>query len=271
MLRYYIEHTLEPDDTAVHNNVRKSKEGASPLVYATEEERTGRFVMKQTPRLESTEADALRFLNKAAPTLRIPRLLHSFVHRGSTFTVMTRIPGELMCEVGLLDDEWESICRDIVEELRQLRKLKQPRDIAGCVMMSASGHGLPLTLLLPENEGMRAGPYRSIHDLYRTALPWLDLADPSIDDEISVLAQDSIHWVHTDLLTHNVMVEMKDDRYQFSGIIDWEDCGWFPSQFQVGSVRLLGPSAVGWKQFWGSWLFDDTSEAAYKAYEKLHR
>ena len=54
------------------------------------------LVLKRSTRTVTTEADALRFLNNCGLDLPIPRIIDSIVVGEQTFTLMTRIPGELL-------------------------------------------------------------------------------------------------------------------------------------------------------------------------------
>jgi hypothetical protein len=74
------------------------------------------LVMKTESRLFSTEADALHFLNRTGLDLPIPRLIDSIAIDGTTYTIMSRLPGTLLRDE--LDKFSEPDLRAIVKEMR---------------------------------------------------------------------------------------------------------------------------------------------------------
>jgi aminoglycoside phosphotransferase len=54
------------------------------------------LVLKRSTGTVSTEDDALRFLNNCGLDLPVPRIIDSIVVEGQTYTLMTRISGELL-------------------------------------------------------------------------------------------------------------------------------------------------------------------------------
>ncbi|KAI0788982.1 kinase-like domain-containing protein [Irpex lacteus] len=205
------------------------------------------IVLKRSYRTVSTEADALKFLNQAAPNLPIPRLLDSFQLDDKTYTLMTKLPGRDLTRIhrdqGLTEAEMEVIAKDIVSILDQLWRIPQPPELAGQVMISASGHGLPHPASFRERMG---GPYPSIYHLYQTISPSKPLESHPPGTFTSIFA-DPIVWTHTDLTMRNVMI--KNGRV--SGIIDWEDSGWLPRHWILHNLRIPRPGCEGaWARYW---------------------
>ncbi|KAF8900604.1 hypothetical protein CPB85DRAFT_1325257 [Mucidula mucida] len=199
------------------------------------------FVMKKTLRTESTEADALRFLNKARPNLPIPRLLDSFVVRDATYTVMTKLPGETLLEQPLPATQlplWE---------------IRQPACFEGRVMCSASGHGLPNPMTLHSN---LAATFPSTLHCY--ALMTFKSFDQFLADTDPVvlerLAGDPVTWVHTDLRLQNILV--KDGHLR---------SGWLPRHWQLHMFRNAYMHGVtfDWWAFWKERKIDAKVEAVY--------
>ena len=97
------------------------------------------LVLKRSTRTISTEADALPCLNNCGIDLPVPRILDSIVVEGQTFTLMTRISGELLIDKfeALSDAQLETIVQDVVAVLRSLWTLRQPTQDSGKVMLSA--------------------------------------------------------------------------------------------------------------------------------------
>ena len=78
-----------------------------------------------------------------------------------------------------------------------------------------------------------------------------------------IMAMDPIRFVHSDLRTYNVLLH----NGHISGVVDWQDSGWFPSSWQVHTMRW---ARVGCDRFWLLYWrdvhrFSPEAEAAYAA------
>ena len=229
------------------------------------------LVLKRSTRTVSTEADALRFLNNCGLNLPVPWIIDSFVVRGQTFTLMTRIPGELLIDKfeAMTDAQLDIVVQDVFAVLHSLWTLRQPTQDAGKVMVSASGHGLPgPTQLFDDLEG----PYDSVLDCY------VHMSSHLVDSKAELkqlypaasqaLMADAIVFVHADLRSHNILV--KDGR--LSGIIDWENSGWLPRHWQLHVMRRSCPSTRGkLREVINDMRGPDESEAAYRESKSLLR
>ncbi|KAI0336340.1 kinase-like protein [Cubamyces sp. BRFM 1775] len=224
------------------------------------------WIVKVTERTHSTEAHALRFLHSTGLDLPIPRLIFYCVHRGVTYTIMTCIPGVNMKGATMRGDMTpeavETVAQEVADVLDKLQTLRQPPADAGKVMMSASGHDLPDPVTFFEE---RSGPFPNIIDLWVHCGSFGDLAEMEHYVEpatFNIMTADPIRYVHPDLRTYNVIV--KDGH--LSGIIDWEDSGWFPSSWQVHTMRWPRFGCDGpWFRFWKGYRFSEEAEAAYAA------
>lgn len=225
------------------------------------------LILKTTPRTTSTEADALRFLHSSGLQLPIPRLIMSFVHRGTTYTIMTRLPGvrllDAMEQDSFTQDNLETIVSEVSDVLVKLQTLRQPAAFAGQVMISASGHNLPEPISFFEERG---GPFPSVLELWRYAGSFGDMTEMRQYVEqllLDALAADPIRYTHPDLRTYNIIV--RDGH--LSGIVDWEDAGWYPSAWQVHAMRYRRFGCLGeWHKYWKErHRFSEEAEAAYEA------
>lgn len=225
------------------------------------------LVLKRTDRLFSTEAHALRFLNTAAPQLPIPRLIDSFQIGNDTFTLMTKLSGRSLLDIDELPSERIAlIAAEVLNVIYQLWSIPQPLDMKGTVMASASGHGLlHPSAYVYEMYDRFAGPFPStlacyatmtFSDIHSLAKERPELVKPVVDDKVV--------WVHTDLRMQNILI---DDQGRLSGIVDWEDSGWYPRHWQLHVLRNPKPTCCGnWCLFWrDSFRFNDDVEEAYTA------
>jgi aminoglycoside phosphotransferase (APT) family kinase protein len=212
----------------------------------------------------STEADALRFLNSCGLDLPIPRIVDSFVVDGNTFTVMTRIDGDMLIDKldTMSNEHLRLIVEDLFTVLRTLWTLDQPERDAGKVMRSASGHGMPSPVHFFED---REGPFDNILECYVHMLRHLvDSAEEFKElhpNASHTIMSDTIVYVHADLRSHNILV--KDGR--LSGIVDWENSGWLPLHWQLHVLRRSCPSTrPKLRKLLGNTRGPSGSEAAYE-------
>lgn len=217
------------------------------------------LVLKVTHRTFSTEADALRFLNSTVPHLPIPRLVDSFQLDGITYTIMTKLPGEPLLSLhNPTPAELQPIVDDILAILDDLWRVPQPPELGNKlkVMISASGHGLKHPATFHEQFG---GPYDSTYELYRS-LVWDDLSKQS-RAFLQPILEDPIVYIPEDIAMQNILIR----NGRVSGIIDWEDAGWFPRHWIVHKLRTPRPGCEGfWLRYWKfTHRFDPVMEDAY--------
>lgn len=219
------------------------------------------LVLKTSFRLVSTEADALRFLNKAAPHLPIPKLVDTFQISGNTYTLMTKLPGkDLQKQEDPPQEVMDDIAKDILDIVDELWRIPQPPHLAGKVIASASGHGLPHPAAFFE---YNFGPWDNMRDCLESMQVDLQNTPPEV---LNPLLEDRIVFVHTDLTMRNVLVQ----NGRVSGIIDWEDAGWCPSYWLPHVLRWLRPGCEGiWARHWIAHRFDPSLEEAYEASKKV--
>jgi hypothetical protein len=224
------------------------------------------WVVKITSRVHSTEADALRYLSSTRLNLPIPRFIASFVDDGATYTIMTRLPGIIVSEAGrdglLCPVLQQTIMSEVSSMLEQLATLRPPPHLVGKIMASASGHDLPDGTFFFEE---RCGPFSSHAELWTHMGEFgQDEYETEVDAATrSIMDADPIRFVHADLRMYNVLIH----EGHVSGIIDWEDAGWFPSSWQVHTMRWarMGCHAF-WLRHWReNYRFPTEAEAAYDA------
>ena len=201
-------------------------------------------MLKYSTGTVSTEADALRFLNNCGIDLPIPRIVDSFVVGENTFTLMTKIEGDMLIHKfnTISDEHLGVIVEDLFTVLRKLWTLQQPEQDAGKVLLSASGHGMPSPVFFFED---KEGPFDNILELYvymlRHLFDSVDEFKALYPNASQSIMSDTIVYVHADLRSHNILV--KDGR--LSGIVDWENSGWLPLHWQLHVIRRSCASTRG--------------------------
>lgn len=220
------------------------------------------LVMKKTLRTVSTEADALEFLNRAAPDLPVPRLVDAFVLGDASYAVMTRIPGHNLLEHPLPTPQLHVVAEEVIHFLNALWELNPPPELNGQIMISASGDGLPNPMSL--HVDLAPVFPSTLHCYARMGFMDIERFTQDTDERaLQVLARDRITWVHTDLRLQNILV--KDGH--LSGIVDWEDSGWLPRHWQLHMFRNMYMHGVtfDWWAFWKTRRLDAEVEEAYEA------
>lgn len=139
------------------------------------------FVLKTSEGYESTEADALRYLNsqsRGKGRLPIPKLYDAIaLDDDATYTLMSKLPGQSIMELGgagklpFTNEFFDDIAEQVEALLRRVWALEQPSHLRGKVMVSASGHGVLTDY--NHRDGLM-GPCDNVLDYYTIAVGYLD-------------------------------------------------------------------------------------------------
>ncbi|KAF8586577.1 hypothetical protein K439DRAFT_946713 [Ramaria rubella] len=206
----------------------------------------------------------VRFLQQSGLKLPIPRLVDSIVADSNTYAIMTRIPGQdlLTAFPDLSEDELCNVAHDVLAVLHELWKIKQPLGESGKIIMNASGHGVPNPATF---RASRVGPFNSTLECYGYMSDYgtlQALRSNTPESVLQALAEDDVVWVHPDLKMWKIFVK----NGQLSGIVDWEDSGWYPRHWQIAVLHFPCRGSFGlWNKFWRETRFDGRSEAAWVA------
>lgn len=248
------------------------------LTFPTDQSHIRRFrfgiplIMKRSRFAESSESDALRYLNSTGLDLPIPRLIDSFIVDEGAYTVMTVIPGRTLLDIAVCKqidvEEMRAVIQEVHNVVRKLWTLSPPEHFRGLAMCHPSGNGLPTWL---DEHRSTFGPDR-LQEVYthfgymvQSKWPWTseDLCVEQSERMSKVLA-DKITYVHCDLRCQNIMV---DDQRKFNGIIDWENSGWHARHWQLLVVRtkcgVINPPVI--TSMWKAIKFEPVVEEAYQA------
>ncbi|KAF9008663.1 hypothetical protein BDZ89DRAFT_1078775, partial [Hymenopellis radicata] len=152
----------------------------------------------------------------------LPFVYDSFIIESYTYTLMSKLPGDMLIKLAAENNPvteafFKGICSEIEAVMRRIWSLPQPAHLKGQVMISASGDGLTLT------------------DIDQHVLrKMVQTMSPKYGDVKAILEADQLVFTHPDLTLPNILVT-KDGR--LSGIIDWEDAGWCPMEYQWRWMR----------------------------------
>lgn len=215
--------------------------------------------IKTDPRGNLGEAHAMEFVAKHT-AIPVPKVYCAFVHKGSAYTVMSRIKGHVVRQ-GWLQRSQESRTK-ILEQLRgmlvELRAIPPPE---GTVVSNVDG-GPFFDPRLPNQK--QWGPFSTVRAFHSALVNDIITDDsggdiPIDDDHHERLSADlaellryyqregstnpSLVFTHGDLNSFNILVSGD----KVVGIIDWETSGWFPSYWEYTCAK---DELNAWNVFW---------------------
>lgn len=192
-----------------------------------------------------TEYTSMQFLAKRAPDIPAPRV-HGLIALGPLRVIfMSRVPGITLAEAwpSLSHDEKLSIQRQLDEIFHRLRSLKQHNHWIGGVC----GEGAKESRISEidrftdirtpqEFSDLQFSARHHGSDVYVGLLrSFLKNHDPSMLRPV---------FTHGDVRTANIMVEKdaESGQYAITGIIDWEDSGFYPAYHEATAItQTLSP------------------------------
>ncbi|KAK7446758.1 hypothetical protein VKT23_014454 [Stygiomarasmius scandens] len=170
---------------------------------------------------------------------------------------MSKLPGRELEELPeLTPEQMKAVARDIISIVNDLWSIQQPSSLRGQTMVSASGHGLPHPGFFLERLGE---PQGSISECYKQVSMYWDSHSDAMKKPI---LEDSIVWTHMVMAMQNIMVQ----NGRVTGIIDWEDAGWYPRHWLLHVLRTPRSSCSGiWVRYWiFEHKFDELAEHPYQ-------
>ncbi|OBT62546.1 hypothetical protein VE03_07400 [Pseudogymnoascus sp. 23342-1-I1] len=200
---------------------------------------------KRLARAGDNEVNALRTLEREAPSIPAPLLIDTFSDDSVDWFIMTRVPGTRLEDVihRTSHAERAQLAADLSSILAQMRKIKNTSPYRFC---NVSGGPIYDNRL---NEV--AGPFNAEADLNTCLLGRAQFLK-YLTDEIPTAflrSHDSV-FTHSDLFFSNVLV----DGGRLSGIVDWEGANFMPAYWEFTKAMRTAKSdeAVGiYRKIWG--------------------
>ena len=207
------------------------------------------IVFKSGHRVRYCEEVAMRLV-KQHTSVPVPKIILSHFAPEEGFIGMSLVPGST------LDSKWdgldecnkERICREIWAMIAQWRQIPRPPHLAHLYQCLADGSPATTDPLLQDlqdpltslntDEAVRVRIHqRYLHywgERYADTLP-------------SMLPRSNISlFTHGDVAPRNIMM---DEDCHITGIIDWEQAGWYPDYWEYANI--LKPSR---DKDWQSWM-----------------
>lgn len=179
-------------------------------------------------------------------SIPVPKALGLFVHDGESFLLSTRVPGMPLGHLldKLSDAQLAAVIGDLQICVEQLRAVTRP---AGSDERSVSGtNGEPcydfrvisgMSMNDPARDGDFTGPFDTELDFSRT-VQW-----SAEDADRERRSQHRIVFTHGDFNLRNVLVT-SDGR--FSGLVDWENAGWYPEHWEYTKAHFVTKYSWRW-------------------------
>lgn len=187
------------------------------------------------------EASALRFVARHT-SIPVPKVYCAFIHKGRTYTVMSKINGKMACDgwKSRTEQSRQKILSQLREMVVELRSVSPP-DGTG---IGSVDNGPFYDCRLPSK--FLWGPFTTTHDFHQALANDLDIDGhwTNLPDEIPELFQFYRESGTQLVLTHGDLIMVEGD--EVTGIIDWETAGWFPSYWEYACAKNANPQNAFW-------------------------
>ncbi|RAL11824.1 kinase-like protein [Aspergillus homomorphus CBS 101889] len=203
--------------------------------------------MKQCIRAPQNEPNVLRLIERQT-SIPAPRLIDTWERDGTTYILMTRIPGDPIEDVQhlLSYSERREIADDIARYVAQLRQIPNNTPYLICDSLG----GPIVDHRIPSGTG---GPWHTEAEFYEHLTShYGPMAKVAELKKLGIREHEHFYFTHSDLHPSNLLVE----RGRLTGIVDWESAGFRPEYWEFtkamyGAVCGGGPvmDSIFWRAF----------------------
>ena len=209
------------------------------------------FIVQYGINIHENEGYALLLLEHY-PSIPSPQLYAMWRHGGVLYIVMELIPGQNLRTLWptLSDNEKSSICSQLRQALTPVRSIPSPGNYGNVL-----GGPLPhLFFATFTGDPQIGGPFQTSKDLHaglalhvqqqQARNPWHGWhADWMAKHLPEALKDHPSTFTHGDLIKQNIMAQEQpgaegqtDRRFLLTGIIDWEEAGWYPQYWEYANL-----------------------------------
>ncbi|KAK3698975.1 hypothetical protein LTR37_016666 [Vermiconidia calcicola] len=211
------------------------------------------------------EAQAIQAIRRAFPgnEVPVPELYGWKTYEGRNFIYMSQMPGMTLKEAwaNLSLTEKQSVTAQIGHIVSALRDIPHP----SCYPYIGSiSHGRVQDLYF-RGDLEASGPFQTVKE-FNDHVQFLSvpesLRSDQIEDPYRHLLPDTgnLCFTHADLHLDNILVSSSHPR-KITGILDWEQCGWYPEYWEYCKLHLNSP----WSHEWRKEGFADSVTERYEA------
>jgi aminoglycoside phosphotransferase len=194
---------------------------------------------------DSTEYTSLRFLAERAPDIPVPRA-HGMVALGPFSVIfMSYVPGMTLAQAwsALSQTEKSSIQQQLEDIFSRLRSLQPDnQNIGGVHGEGAKESRINEIALFKDIRTPQQFSDLQFSARHHGSNAYVDFLRSFLQNEDPSMLRSV--FTHGDLRTANIMVKQDPhvDRHTITGIIDWEDSGFYPAYYEATALtRTLSP------------------------------
>lgn len=197
--------------------------------------------LKTSPRANlqalQNEAAALSIVRNHTKTL-VPRIFDLVYDSKDAYLLTTTVPGFPLghCIEVMSDEELETLSQDLGAPLATIRTISRPKNwppISSATGGSCFDHRINAALSVEHRQGTDfVGPFRSERDFNS------HLRCGAIPDVVHKTGHEVV-FTHGDLNMRNIIMETcADGDFRLSGVVDWENSGWFPEYWEYTKAHF---------------------------------
>ncbi|KAH6621667.1 kinase-like domain-containing protein [Chaetomium sp. MPI-SDFR-AT-0129] len=203
--------------------------------------------IKVKPVATLAEAHAMRFVAEHT-SVPVPKIYCAFIHKGSTYTVMSKMNGKMVCQ-GWRSRSEESKSRIHTQLRRMITEIRSIPAPEGTNVGSVDG-GPFCDCRLPSS--LLWGPFCTTRDFHQALANGIDLdititnLPSDVQDLFEFYRESNSRPVltHGDLSCLNILIEGDD----VVGIVDWETAGWLPPYWEYTCAKNVNPMMEFWAE-----------------------
>lgn len=211
------------------------------------------YASKSGQSVRSVEAEAMRLVSKHS-SVPVPEVIYGLFDGGYGNIGMTIIPGSSLEKhwVSLDHKTKRSLCLQTWDLIAKLRQIPQKPELKHLFQCATDG-SQTLDLLI-ENFQQPPRPLETDLQLRsRIYERYIRFGGSRYKDQLFEMLPHSSSsiFTHGDIAPRNIMV---DEKYQITGLVDFENSGWYPDYWEYAQIMRPACRTGDWQ----SWM-DDTA------------
>jgi aminoglycoside phosphotransferase (APT) family kinase protein len=186
------------------------------------------------------EFEALRLVNKHT-RIPAPEPVDVLLHAGSSFLVMTRVPGQPIGQLlsTMTDEQVNNTVSTLCEYVAELQMIPNHTK-SGAQICNSLGEGIQdWRIGASENQELKFDTEREFHRFLVHDLPTDAVEKAAKAHQI----EHKVVFTHADLNPRNILAD-QDSR--ITGIVDWECAGWYPEYWEYTKAHFGVRYGIRW-------------------------
>lgn len=209
-----------------------SRQGGAEVILMDED-----TIYKHGDRVKRSEEVAMRYVKQSILNFPVPEVQHSAYGNSNNGRIfMDVVPGVVLRSTwdGLDDITKEGLCHEtwaLITQLRQIPKPQEQSHLFQCLADGSPTHDVLLEDLqnpprpILNDEALRDRICERYHHFFGRRFT---MTPPSM-----LLKSNLSVFTHGDIAPQNIMI---DESNHITGIIDWENAGWYPDYWEYANI-----------------------------------